>query len=46
VRLRIEGDVNALTAIIQARPYALLDLEVVAVRLEELLLEYIGGVEA
>jgi ABC-2 type transport system ATP-binding protein len=43
VRLRIEGDVDALIGTIQARPYALRDLEVVPVRLEDLLLEYIKG---
>lgn len=43
VRLRIQGDVDALVKTIQVRPYALRDLEVIAVRLEELLLEYIRG---
>jgi ABC-2 type transport system ATP-binding protein len=43
VRLRTEGDVDALIGTIQARPYALRDLEVVPVRLEDLLLEYIKG---
>jgi ABC-2 type transport system ATP-binding protein len=43
VRLRIEGDVDALTGTIQARPYALRDLEVITVRLEDLLIEYIRG---
>jgi ABC-2 type transport system ATP-binding protein len=43
VRLRIEGDVDALTPTIQARPYALRDREVVAVPLEDLLLEYLRG---
>jgi ABC-2 type transport system ATP-binding protein len=42
-RLRIDGDADEITATIQARPYALLDLEVVPVRLDELLLEYIRG---
>jgi ABC-2 type transport system ATP-binding protein len=43
VHLRIEGDVDALVEIVQARPCALRDLEVVAVPLEDLLLEYIRG---
>ena len=43
VRLRIEGDVDEIIRTIQARPYALRDLEVVPVRLEELLLEYMKG---
>ena len=43
VRLRIEGDTDALVGTIQARPYALRDVEVVAVRLEELLIEYLRG---
>ena len=43
VRLRVEGDAEALTATIQARPYALRDLEVTPVHLEEVLLEYIKG---
>jgi ABC-2 type transport system ATP-binding protein len=43
VRLRIEGNVDELIGIIQGRPYALRDLEVVPVHLEDLLLEYIKG---
>ncbi len=43
VRLHIEGDVDEIARTIQARPYAVRDLEVVAVRLEDLLLEYIRG---
>lgn len=43
VRLRIEGDAEALAGTIQARPYALRDLEVIPVHLEEVLLEYIKG---
>ena len=43
MRLRIEGDVDEITRTIQARPYTLLDLEVVTVHLEDLLLEYIRG---
>jgi ABC-2 type transport system ATP-binding protein len=43
VRLRVEGDVDTLVGIIQARPYVLRDLEVVAVHLEDLLLGYIKG---
>src|SRR6266700_2759430 len=35
VRLRIEGDVDALVGTIQARPYTFRDLDVVAVRLED-----------
>ena len=43
VRLRIEGDVDALAQTVEARPYALRDREVVAVPLEDLLLEYLRG---
>ncbi|GCF11644.1 ABC transporter ATP-binding protein [Dictyobacter arantiisoli] len=43
VRLRIEGDVDALTKSIQARPYEPRNLEVVSVQLEDLLIEYIKG---
>jgi ABC-2 type transport system ATP-binding protein len=43
VRLRIEGDVDALAETVEARPYALRDLEVVPVPLDALLLEYMKG---
>ncbi|HZU00073.1 MAG TPA: ABC transporter ATP-binding protein [Ktedonobacteraceae bacterium] len=43
VRLHIEGDVDALVETVKARPYALRDLEVVAVPLDALLLEYMRG---
>ncbi len=43
VRLHVEGDVDTLTQTIQARPYALRDVEVVTVSLEDILLEYIRG---
>lgn len=43
VRLRAEGDVDALVETIQARPYALRNLEVTPVSLEDVLLEYLKG---
>ncbi len=43
VRLHAEGDVDALVETIQARPYVLRNLEVSAVSLEEVLLEYLKG---
>lgn len=43
VRLRVEGDADGLVENIRARPYALLNLDVIAVRLEDVLLEYIRG---
>jgi ABC-2 type transport system ATP-binding protein len=43
VRLRAEGDVDALVETIQARPYELRNLEVIAVSLEDVLLEYLRG---
>jgi ABC-2 type transport system ATP-binding protein len=43
VRLHAEGDVDALVETIQARPYALRNLEVSMVSLEEVLLEYLKG---
>jgi ABC-2 type transport system ATP-binding protein len=46
IRLRIDGDAQTLAQRIQARPYELRDQEVVPVRLDELLLEYIRGTGA
>nr|BBH87975.1 multidrug ABC transporter ATP-binding protein [Thermosporothrix sp. COM3] len=46
VRLRVEGNTDTLIETIQARPYTLRDLQVVAVRLDELLLEYMKGENA
>jgi ABC-2 type transport system ATP-binding protein len=43
VRLRAEGDVDALVETIQARPYELRNLEVASVGLEDVLLEYLRG---
>jgi ABC-2 type transport system ATP-binding protein len=43
VRLRIEGNVDALVETVKAHPYMLRDLEVVAVPLDALLLEYMKG---
>jgi ABC-2 type transport system ATP-binding protein len=46
VRLRIKGDADEVVQSIQARPYALRDLDIVPVRLDEVLLSYIRGDEA
>ncbi len=43
VRLRVEGAVHTLIQTIEARPYALRDVEVVTVSLEDILLEYMRG---
>jgi ABC-2 type transport system ATP-binding protein len=43
VRLRAEGDVDALVETIRARPYELRNLEVASVGLEDVLLEYLRG---
>src|SRR5258707_6657529 len=43
VRLRAVSDVHALTQTIEARPYALRDVEVVNASLDDILIEYIRG---
>jgi ABC-2 type transport system ATP-binding protein len=43
VRLRAEGDVDALVETIRARPYELRNLEVASVGLDDVLLEYLRG---
>jgi ABC-2 type transport system ATP-binding protein len=43
VRLHVEGDVDALIQTIEARPYALRDVEAVHASLDDILIEYIRG---
>ncbi len=40
VRITVHGDVNTLSNIVQARPYALRDVEIVDLNLEDIFLEY------
>ena len=42
-RLRVAGEADALTQTIQARPWALRDVEVVNANLDDILLEYLRG---
>ncbi len=45
VRITVHGDVNTLSQLVQARPYALRDAEIVDLNLEDIFLEYMkeGG---
>ncbi len=43
VRLHVEGDVDVLIQTIEARPYALRDVETVHTSLDDILIEYIRG---